>query len=193
MLAMVVGSACAPTTTFDQVWTSPVAQTEAPLERVVTVFISDNTTMRHSGEDRLAVELAQKGVQATPAYRIFGDGATDMKDLESMKTRLRSMGYDGIVTMRIVEREEDIEAVPSTFDGYWGYWGYGYWGGPMYSPGYLYTETIYRLETAAYSLKTGALVWSALTKTVDPESAHDLVNETTEVVAGQLARQGLAG
>jgi hypothetical protein len=187
----VLAAACGPTTTIDQVWQSGVATTEPPLEKVATLFISDNTTMRHAGEDQLARQLIAQGVQATPGYAIFGDGK--VKDLEAMKVQLRQMGYDGVVTMRIVDREQVVESTPATFDGYWGYWGAGYWGPGVYSPGYVYTETIYRIESAAYSLQSGRLVWSALTKTVDPDSAHDLVEDTTEIIAGQLAKRGLAG
>lgn len=190
-LAGVTAVACAPSTTIDQVWTSPTARSQPPLRRVVTVFISNDTTMRHRGEDRLARELARMGVEATPGYAVLGDGPQNMMDLESLKSKLRALGYDGVVTLRVVDREQDIESVPGTFHGYWGYWGTGYWGSSW--PGYVYTETIYRLEAAAFDLRTGRLVWSATTETVDPESGRELVDETTEIVAGQLTLQGLAG
>jgi hypothetical protein len=130
-------------------------------------------------------------VEATPAYSIFGDAAQNT-DLESIKDTLRNMGYDGVVTMRIVDREHNVQSVPGTFDLYWGYWGPSYWG-TTYWPGYVYTETIYRVESAAYSLRTGQLVWSALTKTVDPTSPNELLHGTTNVIAGELTRRGLAG
>ena len=47
--------------------------------------------------------------------------------------------------------------------------------------------------TAAYSLTTNQLVWSALTKTVDPDSARKLLGDTSKVVASQLTKHGLAG
>ncbi len=184
-------AACGPSTTIDQVWQSGASKTEPPLQKVATLFMSDNTTMRHAGEDMLTAELRAKGVQATSAYTILGDGK--VKDLDTVKQTLRQMGFDGVVTMRIVDREQEVESTPATFDGYWGYWGAGYWGPGVYSPGYVYTETIYRIESAAYSLNTGRLMWSALTKTVDPESAHSLMNQTTEIVAGQLTSRGLTG
>lgn len=180
-------AACAgPQTTIDQSWTSPQAQSEPPLQKVVTIFVSDNVTMRHSGEDRLALELRARGVEATPGYQIFRNGAAKVGDLDSMKQQLRQLGYDGVVVMRVIDREQQIEAVPGTFDGYWGYWGPGYWGGWGYGDGYLYTETIYRLETAAYSLDDGQLLWSAVTSTVDPSNSRELLKETTSLVATRL-------
>jgi hypothetical protein len=190
-LMLLVAACAGPSTTIDQVWTAPRAQGERPLHRVVTIFISNDTTMRHAGEDQLARQLAATGVQATPGYAVFGDQPTNLQNIEALKADLRNRGYDGVVTMRIVGREQEVNAVPSSFDWYWGYWGPWYYG--AYSPGYVYTETIYRLESAAYSLDTGRLVWSALTKTTDPSSAHQLVGDTSQIVANQLAQRGLTG
>ena len=161
------------------------------MQKIVTVMISPNTTMRHAAEDRLAIDLANKGVQATPGYQVFPDGQNDVQDLDARKARLKELGYDGVVTMRIVDREQVLQAAPATFDGYWGYWGPGYWGG--YAGGYVYTEIVYRVESAAYSLHTGQLVWTAMTKTVDPDSAHQLVHDTTKIIASELTKRGLAG
>ncbi len=195
-IALIAGAACAPSTTVDQVWTSPRARTEPPFRKVVTIFITDSVTMRHAGEDHLAQDLAKQGIAATPGYAVFGNDVHDMRNVNAMKSRLLSLGYDGVVTMRVVARDQEIEGTPGTFDAYWGYWGPGYWGpywSGAYWPGYAYTETIYRLESAAYSLRDGQLVWSALTSTVDPSSTHQLVDQTSEVVASRIARSGLAG
>lgn len=182
--------ACGATTTIEQEWTTPTTQARIPLERVVTVFVSDNVTMRRSAEDQLARDLAMRGVQATPSYAILGE--KELENTNAARAKLRQLGYDGVVVMRIVDREQELEYIPPTFDGYWGYWGWypGYtvgWGG------YPYTETIYRLETAAYSLRNNQLVWSALTRTVDPENARTLIDDTTQVVASELTERGLAG
>ena len=191
MLALVAGmlASCYPSTTIDNEWMSPQAMTQPPMRKVVTMFISKDTTLRHQGEDELARDLYKTGVQATPAYMIFGDSPKNL-DLDTMKSQLRQMGYDGIVTLRVVEKEQDIQSVPGDFGGYWGYWGPyygGYWGG------YTYTEDIYRLEAAAYSLRDGRLMWSAITETTDPDTSHQLVDETSNVVAQQMARRGLSG
>lgn len=189
--ALLAASCAGPSTTVDAVWTSPSARAQPPLKRVVTVFRSNDITTRHAGEDQLARELYSRGVQATPSYTIFGDDPKNMTDLETMKTRLRAMGFDGVVTMRVVDKETNLESVPGTFDTYWGYWGDPYWGYGY--PGYLYTETTYRTEAAAYSLATGQLVWSGLMSTVDPDNTRELIDKPSEIVAGELAGRGIAG
>ena len=194
VIALAFGACAETTTSIDQTWTAPTARAQGSpsLRKVVTMFDSPNVTLRHQGEDQLARDLWKRGVEATPSYRILGDEAPG--ELETVKAKLREHGYDGVVTMRIVDREKDVNYSP-TFDSYWG--GYhGYWGG-WYDgwgwDGYAYTETTYRIETAAYSLKTGELVWSALTETIDPDTSQELINDTTKVIASELIRNGLAG
>jgi hypothetical protein len=185
-------AACAPATTVEQTWTSPSAAREQPLQRVVTVFFSRNETMRRAGEDQLARELLAKGVRASPSYAVLTE--KELPDSAAVKAKLLGMGFDGVVMMRVVDQHQEVEYSPSTFSGYWAY-GYPYFYSPgFYSPGYAYTETISRVETKAYSLKTGQLVWSALTKTTSDEAdAKQLIDQTTDVIATQLTRRGLAG
>jgi hypothetical protein len=187
-----VAAACYPSTEVEQTWTSPTAMQQQPLQRVVTVFFSDNETTRRAGEDQLARELLAKGVRASPSYAVLSE--QEMPDSEAVKSKLLGMGFDGIVMMRLVDQHQELEYSPSTFSGYWSY-GYPYFYSPgFYSPGYAYTETISRVETKAYSLKSGQLVWSAVTKTTsDEEDAKDLIDQTTDVIATQLTRRGLAG
>lgn len=189
-IAAAAPAACGPTTTVEQTWTSGQALGQPPLKRVVTVFFSENETLRRAGEDQLARELAAKGVQATPAYAVLSQ--EEQRNLDTVKSKLLAQGYDGIVTMRIVDRYQELEYMPSTFDGYWGYASPYFYSPGFYSPGYAYTETVVRVETTAYSLRTNRLMWSALTRTVGDE-ARALIDDTSDVVAEQLTRRGLAG
>jgi hypothetical protein len=177
---------CGSSTNIDRTWTAPRAEVK-PLQKVVTVFISNDTTLRHSGEDQLVRDLRARGVDATPAYAVLGD--EKISDVKSVKSKLRERGFDGVVTMRVIDRDTGFETAPATFEGYWGYWGgIGY---SNYSD--VYVTTVYRLETAMYSLDSGRLIWSALTRTVDPDSANQLLRETTKVIASEVTQRGLAG
>jgi hypothetical protein len=189
MLAVVgvllTSGACGSNTKIDQAWTAPQAQVR-PLQKVVTVFISDDVTLRHNGEDQLTRDLTARGVAATPAYAILGDAK--IADVQAVKARLRARGFDGVVTMRVIDHDTQVESAPATFDGDWGYWS---GAGPHY--GDVYVATVYRLETAMYSLETGRLIWSARTRTVDPDTAGQLLRETTKVIASEVTQRGLAG
>lgn len=190
VVAALIVHACTPMTEIEQTWTSPTAMQRPPLEQVVTIFFANNQTMRRAGEDQMARDLAAQGVRATPAYAILTEDET--RNLDTVKQKLRARGYDGVVTMRVVDRYQELEYAPSTFTGYWGYASPYFYSPGFYSPGYAYTETVVRVETNAYSLRTDQLVWSALTRTVDGDSG-DVIDDTSEVIARQLTQRGLAG
>jgi hypothetical protein len=188
-IAGITSSACVPATTVEQTWTTPTIRSEPPLQRVVTVFFSENVTIRRAGEDQLARELIARGVQATPSYAILQD--RELENIDAIKSKLLAMGYDGVVTIKVVDRHQEFEYMPPTFDGYWGYSYPHFYSPGFYSPGYGYTETVVRVETSAYSLRTNKLVWSALTRTYGDE-ADDLIEDTSSIIASQLTRRGLA-
>ena len=186
--------ACGPSTTLEQAWTTPEVASTPPLQKVVTVFFSDSETTRRAGEDRLAAELTAKGVEAMPSYAVIPD-KSQLANLDTVRAKLQEMGYDGVVALRVVDAHQEVEYSPATFDSYWGY-AYPYFYSPGwyyggYYPGSVYVETVVRVETTAYSLRTGQLVWSAVSKTVD-EDVDDLIEETSDLVAEQLTERGLA-
>jgi hypothetical protein len=181
-IAAITLGACGGSTTIEQSWTAPNARAER-LHKVVTLFISEDGATRRAAEDKLALDLMQKGVQATPAYALLSD--QELQDLNAAKQKLAQLGYDGVVTMRLVDKEHELQYMPGDFDAYWGL--------AWYEPGYAYTETIVRMETNAYSLRSNRLVWSALSKTVDPSGSKGLIKDVSKVVAEQLTKRGLAG
>jgi hypothetical protein len=183
--ALIFGACGGPSTTLDQSWAAP-ARSRPQMQRVVTLFVGQSVTMRHHAEDQLARDLRGRGLDATSSYSVIGD--EPITDIEAAKPKLLALGYDGLVTMRIIDREQTIESVPG-FDGYYGYYGYyGGWGGD-----YLYPQTVYRIETVAYSLHTGRLVWSGTTRSVDPDTMDELIEDTTEVIAGELTGRDKKG
>jgi hypothetical protein len=187
--------ACAgPRTSVELDWTAPNAQS-AQLHRVVTLFVSRDVALRRPAEDEMARQLAERGVEARPAYQLLS--RDDLSNLNAAKAKLRGMGYDSVVTMRLVGEEQTLNYVPPSFDAYWTwaspyfFWP-GYYAPGYYAPGYVYTTTIVRMETEAYSLADDRLVWAALSRTTDPGNARELIENVTRTVATKLTDQGLA-
>lgn len=182
--ALVIGTllaACAgPSTTIEQSWRAPDAAQLGGLRNVVTMAVTADGTLRRSAEDQMAAKLAAAGVRATPMYAVLGDA--ELQNREQAKAKLRTMGYDGVIALRLVSRDQELEYVPGSFDYYWGM---------TYDPGYLYSETVVRIETSAYSLENNRLVWSAISKTIDPDSIREGIDEVTALAASQLQKQGV--
>lgn len=179
LLAMAVVMACGSNTSIEQTWKAPGGHAE--LQRVVTVMLWRNEGVRRSAEDQLAARLRKRGVTAVPGYSVLS--ADEVKDPQVARQRLLAQGFDGAIVMRFVGREQQVNYVPPTYAGYWG--GAYYTG----ATGYMDVDTIIRLETAAYSLHDGQLVYSAMSKTTDPDSIPDLISSVTDRVAGALEQQ----
>jgi hypothetical protein len=139
-----------------------------------------NEGVRRSAEDELAARLKQAGVDAVPSYAVLGPD--DIKNPQVARERLLAQGFDGAIVMRFVSRQQQVSYVPPTYAGYW--------GGAYYpAGGYVDVDTIVRLETAAYSLRDRQLVYSALSRTTDPDDVKALINSVTKKVASALEKE----
>jgi|MudIll2142460700_1097286.scaffolds.fasta_scaffold21730_3 hypothetical protein len=171
--------ACFTSTTIEQSWRAPDVKLEA-LRNVVTVYIAPDGSIRRTIEDEMASKLARKGIRATPMYTVMSED--DMLDRDRAKARLIAAGFDGVVAIRLVSKE----SFASSFDDYWG----SAWPS-MYDPNYAFTEVVVRVETNVYSLASDELLWSALSRTIDPASSRTVVDEVTTLVAGELSTHGV--
>lgn len=184
-LGLVVAS-CGSTssTSIEQSWRAPEAQ-PGELQNVVALYVAEDGATRRSAEDQLARQLTASGVRAVPAYTIL-DGE-DVHDRSRALAKLRDAGFDGVVTMRIASKDEQLEYMPDTFDAYWDMAWPGVYGDEVVP------EEVVRIETNAYSLTQGKLLWSATSKSVDPGSVPGMIGEVSRMVASELTKQGLIG
>lgn len=182
-LAWLLVACGGPSTTIEQSWRTPDARIRE-LRNVVTLYVSRDGTMRRSVEDAMAQKLARGGTRATPAYAVLADD--ELRDRQRAKAKLTAAGYDGVIAIRLVSKDQALEYVPGTFDHYWG----PAWS-MAYDPGYLVSEIVVRVETSAYSLVDNQLAWSALSKTVDPDTPREAVDDVTTVAAAELQKQGI--
>lgn len=171
-----------PSTTIEQSWRAPEARI-GNMRNVVTLYLSRDGAMRRSVEDEMARKLARTGIRATPAYSILSDG--DLEDRDRAKAKLVDSGFDGVIAIRLVSKETELEYVPS-FDHYWG----PAWS-MAYGPGDVYAETVVRIETSAFSLVDNQLAWTALSRTVDPDNPRETIDEVTTIAARELEKQGV--
>jgi hypothetical protein len=176
-LAFIIATAVGCTSaSIESSWRSPTAAT---MTNVVTLSPASDVGLRHSAEDKLAQQLSQHGVRATPGYQVLND--QDLGDQTRLVQALTTRGFDGVVTMRFVEANQKLEYYPA-FDTYWG----GAWGQAI-------PETVVRIEVNAYSLPNKQLAWSAMSKSVDPNSAQQVIGDVSKVASARLASQHVVG
>jgi hypothetical protein len=147
-LALLAG-ACA-STRLTAVWQDPSFK-DATFHKVLVVFQNADAGVRRIVEDEMARDIPG----SVPAYQVLGDA--ELRDVERVKARVRELGFDSSVVMRVVGVERrrtyvppSVYTVPSYYRGFWGYWGYGWT--TVYEPGYLRHDRIVRIATNVYSV-----------------------------------------
>lgn len=172
-VVLAVGACSSTTASIEQSWHSPSLQ-PGVLTKVAVLSPSGNGAVARSAEDQLAADLRARGIYAVSGYSVLPPWARGNRD--AVVSELRRGGFDGVVTMRVVSATQQLDYYP-TFDMYWG----ATWGA-------VYPQTVVRIEMNAYSIPSNRLVWSALSKSIDPESVNELIDDVAEVGAKNLAR-----
>ena len=167
--ALLVGCATS-SASIEQEWHAHDAQ--AALTHVVALVPARDGALRRTGEEQLATQLNRRGIHAVPAYMLLAP--SDYGDKRRAAEAMRAAGFDGVVAMRFVGAEHRVDYEP----GYYTFWG-GTWDTVM-------PETIIRIEINAYTLDSDRLVWSAMSKSVDPDSIDDMMKDVTAVAAREL-------
>jgi hypothetical protein len=179
-LATLVAS-CA-STDMTSTWTDPGAK-GAALSKIAVVCLTQDAGLRRMAEDTTAQKLA--GAAAIPSYQILGE--TDLKDIETVKGKLRAAGISGVLVMRLAGVSEQVSTVGGPYGSFDGYWGYA--AGSVYSPGYLQTDTIVHMVSNLYSLDQNKLLWSGVSKTFNPSSAQSFMSDVSQAVAKSLQKE----
>lgn len=186
-LALVAG--CSTTNTkLETSWRAPEADA-FQFEKLIALAVTPDAATSRRIED----ELASRVPGAVAGYTAVSDGARD--DDAELGRQIAASGADGVLVVRLIDRDERSRWVPGDFPSYY-YSPYGYhrYRGPVYNdPGYMRVDEVYRFETNVYDLEPETLLWSGLTSTVSPSSMESLIGELMEVVGDKLRAEGLIG
>lgn len=196
-LASVGLIACSTTSTkFVNTWKAPDS---GPLsvkqgDLVVCMVIVKEESTRRSEEQVLCEELRKRGLRPIPSYTLI---ATDqVQDREKALAAIQASGAAAVFALRPVAVNQQQTYVPPTYmggAGPYGSWGpyYGYGWNAAYSPGYVVTDTVVRVEMLVYDLRQGKLLWAAQSDTTNPSELDNFVAELVKQAAAQMAREGV--
>jgi hypothetical protein len=195
-LALVGLVACSTTSTrFVNTWKAPDS---APLsvkqgDLVVCMVIIKEESARRSEEQILCEELRKRGLRPIPSYTLI---PTDqVQDREKALAAIQASGAAAVFALRPVAVNKQQTYVPPTYMGPGPYsaWGpyYGYGWNAAYSPGYVVTDTVVRVEMLVYDLRQGKLLWAAQSDTTNPGELDSFIAELVKQAAAQMAREGV--
>ena len=194
-LVLIFAVASCATTTLTKVWKDPNFGT-GTIKKMMVVGIAKDPATRRLFEDTFAQSLAAHGVNVIKSYEaITLEGLNNTKGATE---KIRSLGAGAVLATRLINKETVETYYPPRYDyapmgayGRWdGYYGMGY--SSMMDPGYIVSEQVAKLETTIYDIKTGQLVWSALSDTWLDEAAQDrLISDFICVMVKRMTKDGL--
>jgi hypothetical protein len=186
-VALLLGACASNSTEVVNSWKDPTAPGRR-FNKVLVVFITKDAGLRRAAED----ELAHKLGNAVPAYTVIPDSI--LIDHNKAKAWVKEEGFDGAVVMRPVAVDKESTyvpgqayVVPSHYGSMWGYWGAGW--DYAYDPGYVKQDQIVSVEGNVYSVADDKLVWASRTKTYNPESVRQLINDIVDVTVAEMKKQ----
>jgi hypothetical protein len=194
VFGLVVGASALAKTKFSSVWKSPEAATARLAgQKVAALIIDSDESLRVAGEEALARELTERGMQGVPSYRFVPK--EELKSADQARGWYEKAGVQAVVALRVVSDEKKLQYQPSTWtSGYysslWGYYGYGW--GVVYDPGYKRIDRYVSLETLIFSVPKNALLWAGLSETENPQEPARVIEEVVREAVSEMRKQGLA-
>ncbi len=197
-LALVLAAAlagCSAGTRFVNTWKEPDAAplSVKPGDLVIAMVISKEETTRRTGEDLLGEELRQRGLRPIPSFSLI---PTDqVGDREKAAAAIQDSGAVALFAMRPIAVNKEQTYVPPTYmgPGPYGGWGpyYGYGWSTAYSPGYVVTDTVVRVETLVFDLKQNKLLWAGTSETTNPERLDQFMRDLVKAAGAEMRRVGV--
>ena len=191
VMFIVLFSACT-STKITSSWSEPNKTVVLEkLNKVLVVALFKDETSRHIAEDQMAEYLHGKGVVS---YNYL-DTDFNKANEELLRTKIKGDGFDGAITMRLVDVDKekifmpgDILFYPNHYRNFSGYY-FRSWNNYS-TPGYYSTTKTYTIETNVYSIKEDKIIWSGLTKTTNPDGVNKMTEEVSLAVYKKMVKEG---
>lgn len=188
--------ACSTTSTrFVSTWKAPDSAplSVKPGDLVVAMVMSRQESTRRTGEDLISEVLRKRGLRPLPSFTLI---PTDqVGDREKALATIQQSGATAVFAVRPIAVNQQQTYVPPTYmgGGPYGAWGpyYGYGWNAAYSPGYVVTDTIVRVEVLVYDLRQGKLLWAGQSETTNPGQLDAFISELATAASAQMTREGV--
>lgn len=197
--------ACSPSTKIIGSWSSPERNPQG-YKSIFVAAVIDNIQSRQAVENDFKKKLATLNIHSEISSEIIKPSFWQSKevDKEAIMDIISQNGFDGILTMTLLEKQSEERYVPGTVMynpmaiGGWGWGRRGTFGGywlyhypMMASPGYVVNDNKYIFEINLYDAKTELLVWSAQSTTLNPDSLEKFSAEFSTVVLERMLEEGV--
>ncbi len=175
---------------------------EKTYDDIMVAALTSSENSKFTIENEMVQNLREEGVDAEQSMnKISSEIINDNKQQEEMLNTIRDEGTDAILTVSIIDKNTETRFVPGTtpaysplaYNGYYGtFWDYyNYWYPQVGTPGYYTQDKVYFMETNLYDAETEELVWSAQSRTYNPEDLQNFSDDFAEEIIDQLEDENI--
>lgn len=176
------------------IWSDASVQPSS-LNKMLVISIGKNPVKRRIWEDAFSVELAKHNIVAMPSYRSFPDAVPDTAQIIDL---VRTNGFDGVLVVRWLPPEMHTHYMQGEVtrdydqrydrgnDGFITYYRFIQHAGTIDSQ----KVTIRAFDVWA-TKDAGRLIWSATSKTPEPNSMEEVRPEIVKLVTSELTDRGI--
>ena len=165
---------------------------------VVGMTGSKDVEIRQPVEDAVAKKLQDFGLNAVTATQQYGPKSFRTMNEDQAVKMVNDNGFDAVLVIALLNKDKERDYTPgyvtSTPYAVIGNRWYGHYSvlyDRMYTPVYYSTSTNYTLEANFYNTRGDKLIYSAQTKSFDPNSAGDLAGDFSTTVIKDMEDKGL--
>lgn len=161
--------------------------------KLLVVGISKDAGTRRIFEDNFVKDAANSQFTAIASYPYAPEsGKIDRVRLEEIVTKTSA---DAVLIIRLITVDRQMVSTPPRWVPSAGP-RYGYydtaWNG-YYEPGTTYEQTTIILDVKVYDSRTGELVWTGTTRTIDPYNLDAEIQKVCELIVNKMVDDKLVG
>ena len=171
-------------------WSEPNKEIKInTLKKVLVLARFKTETSNRKAEDNMVDYLNGSGVQS---YNYLKSNF-NKENIDAIRTKIKKDGFDGVVTMRLVDVDQEQVAqreISNRYpNNYRDFNNYFYESQMSYeNPNYYVTTKVYTIETNVYSINENKIIWTALTETTNPDGVEKMTAEISKVIYNQMVK-----
>jgi hypothetical protein len=190
-LAALIGLTGCSGTRLTDVWRDP-GYTGGPFRQVAVFVLGTDPAVRKLVEDEFVRRLPMS-TRGIGGYGLVPEA--EQGDIAKARERLRAGGFDGVMIARLVGVEGprpwsagSLQQVPVSYRTLENYYVTTYQEAERSSD---LRPTIVHVQMNVYVVASEALVWSAASRTFNPEETRDVAGDVAKVAVEELQKVGI--
>ena len=160
------------------------------INNILVIGITSRSTRRRVYEDRFVEALGTVGVNGTPSYKLIT--STLKLSRETVEQAIRGQNLGGVLVTRIVGiKEKQAYSNPDDPEHQRNYYSYYDNAWQLEDDGYHRQFRNFTLETSLYDTRSGAMVWSMQSVTLDASKPRHIIEDQILLAVKSMLRQGV--